>query len=159
LIGPSFEGGAILQRQGVSAFETVCGMKDMSPSPVVPLESLSSVLCPCGEAKRAFGDRIGAVASVHLVEIHTEAKLHFHRRMTEIYVVLEGTGEIELDGVRYALAPLTAVYISPGVKHRAIGRMRVLNIPVPAFDPADEWVEEQPGTGEFCLSRPSGQVS
>ena len=29
-------------------------------------------------------------------------------------------------------------------RHRAVGRMRVLNVVVPAFDPADEWFD-QPG--------------
>jgi mannose-6-phosphate isomerase-like protein (cupin superfamily) len=58
--------------------------------------------------------------------------------MTEIYLVLEGTGEIELDGDRYPLKPFTAVYIPPGCRHRAIGRLRILNLPVPPFDPEDE---------------------
>jgi len=55
--------------------------------------------------------------------------------------VLEGEGEIELDGVRHPLRPLTTVYIQPGCRHRAIGRLRLLNIPVPAFDSADEWFD------------------
>lgn len=120
-------------------------------SAVVMLDSLPPVLCPCGEARRAFRDLPGAVASVHLVEIRDEAKLHFHRKTTEIYVVLEGEGEIELDGTRHRVGPLSAIYIAPGVRHRAIGRMRVINIPIPSFDPLDEWVETHPGSGEFQL--------
>jgi hypothetical protein len=30
------------------------------------------------------------------------------------------------------------VLIRPGARHRAVGKLRILNIPVPAFDPADE---------------------
>jgi hypothetical protein len=28
--------------------------------------------------------------------------------------------------------------IKPGCRHRAVGRFTILNIPIPAFDPADE---------------------
>lgn len=118
-------------------------------SPVVQLDSLAPLPCPCGEARRAFREQPGAVASVHLVEIRDEAQLHFHRKTTELYVVLEGEGEIELNGVRHQVRPLSAIYIAPGVRHRAMGRMRVINIPIPVFDPADEWVETHPGSGEF----------
>jgi mannose-6-phosphate isomerase-like protein (cupin superfamily) len=61
--------------------------------------------------------------------------------MTEIYVVLEGVGEMELDGQLIPLQPLTAVYIRPGCRHRAKGRLRILNIPIPAFDETDEWFD------------------
>ena len=37
--------------------------------------------------------------------------------------------------------PGDAILIEPGCRHRAIGKLRVLNIPVPAFDPADEWFD------------------
>ena len=61
--------------------------------------------------------------------------------MTEIYYFLEGEGEMELDGVGYPVRPGTAVLIKPGCRHRAIGEMKFINIPVPAFDPEDEWFE------------------
>ncbi len=105
------------------------------------LDELPALACPCGDARRAFADVAGAPASVHLTDIHADARTHYHRRMTEIYVVLEGEGEIELDGQRFALRPLTAVLIKPGCRHRAIGRLRILNVPIPAFDPADEWFD------------------
>ncbi len=105
------------------------------------LDALPGMDCPCGVARRAFAELPGAPASVHLTEIQSEARTHYHRRMTEIYVVLEGTGEIELDGRRFPLRPLTAVLIRPGCRHRALGQLRLLNIPIPAFDPADEWFD------------------
>lgn len=108
---------------------------------LVQLDALSAVACPCGQARRAFRELPGAPASVHLTDIEADARTHYHRAMTEIYVVLEGEGEIELDGLRYPLRPLTAVMIQPGCRHRAIGRLRILNIPIPAFDPADEWFD------------------
>jgi mannose-6-phosphate isomerase-like protein (cupin superfamily) len=61
--------------------------------------------------------------------------------MTETYVVLEGEGQIELDGERFDVKPMTAIMIRPGCRHRAIGNLKILNIPVPAFDPDDEWFD------------------
>jgi len=106
---------------------------------VVQLDSLPAVRCPCGLARRAFADVPGAVASLHVVDIQADSQAHYHRRMTELYVVIEGEGEIELDGERFPVKPLTAIYIPPGVRHRAIGRLRLINVPVPPFDETDEW--------------------
>jgi hypothetical protein len=33
------------------------------------------------------------------------------------------------------------VLIPPGVRHRAVGRMTILNVVVPPFDPGDEWFD------------------
>jgi hypothetical protein len=117
----------------------------MNPHLIVQLDQLPSLPCPCGVARRAFADEAGSVASVHLVDISATARVHYHKEMTEIYVVLEGNGQIELDGVLHPLQPLTAVYIRPGCRHRAIGQLRILNIPIPAFDAADEWFDEPEG--------------
>jgi mannose-6-phosphate isomerase-like protein (cupin superfamily) len=61
--------------------------------------------------------------------------------MTEIYYILEGEGQIDLDGERHSVRPGDAILIKPLCRHRAIGRLRVLNLPVPAFDPDDEWFD------------------
>ena len=61
--------------------------------------------------------------------------------MTEIYVILEGEGHLELDGAQVPVKPFTSVMIKPGCRHRAIGKLRILNIPIPAFDPTDEWFD------------------
>ena len=105
------------------------------------LDEVSAVPCPCGQARRAFADLPGSPASVHLVEIAEEARPHFHKRMTETYVILEGQGHLELDGVLVPVKPWTAIQIRPGCRHRAVGRLKILNIPVPAFDPEDEWFD------------------
>jgi mannose-6-phosphate isomerase-like protein (cupin superfamily) len=108
---------------------------------IARLDELPAVECPCGQARRAFVDDPDGVASLHVVEISADARAHYHRRMTEIYYILEGTGEIELDGERHPVRPGDAILIKPGCRHRAIGRLKVLNVPVPAFDPADEWFD------------------
>ena len=122
------------------------GIRNPSKTPtprysVVQLDHVPPTPCPCGEARRAFAEP-GNAASVHLVDISVDARTHYHKRMTEIYLILEGEGHLELDGERVPVKPMTAVYIRPGCRHRAVGRMRIINIPVPAFDPEDEWFDE-----------------
>lgn len=107
---------------------------------IARFEELTATRCPCGFAQRAFA-RLGNVASMHIVDIQADSRVHYHKVMTEIYFVLEGEGQIELDGELHALRPGTAVYIRPGCRHRAIGKLKVLNVPVPAFDAADEWFD------------------
>ena len=120
-------------------------MSNQPPPRVVQLDELAATPCPCGEARRAFAEQPGSVASLHLVKIRGEAELHYHKRTTELYVVIEGTGTIELDGVAMPVRPLSAVYIPPGCQHRLIGDFTIINVPVPAFDPQDEFVV-RPGT-------------
>jgi mannose-6-phosphate isomerase-like protein (cupin superfamily) len=108
---------------------------------IAQLDQIAPTRCPCGWARRAFAEPAENSASVHAVDILEDAQTHYHKRMTEIYVILEGEGEMELDGQRLRVKPMTAIYIKPGCRHRAIGRMKVLNLPIPAFDPADEWFD------------------
>ena len=108
---------------------------------IAQLDEVAATRCPCGWARRAFAGSEQSVASVHLVEIEQDSRAHYHKKMTEIYVVLEGAGHIELDGQRFAVRPMSAIYIQPGCRHRAVGKMKILNIPIPAFDAADEWFD------------------
>ena len=110
---------------------------------IAQLDQIPPVPCPCGQARRAFAEDGNTLATMHLTDITADAQTHYHKRMTEIYLVLEGTGEIELDGERYPVKPLTAIFIKPGCRHRAIGNLRIINVPIPAFDPADEFFDEQ----------------
>ena len=105
------------------------------------LGGLPSKPCPYGFAQRAFADLPGGAASLHLVHIKADARVHYHQRMTGIYLVLEGNGEIELDGQRHPVKPLTAIYIKPDCRHRAIGNLKIINIPIPAFDEKNEWFD------------------
>jgi hypothetical protein len=45
------------------------------------------------------------------------------------------------DGERMAVGQVGAVLIPPEVQHRAVGRMTILNLVAPPFDPADEWLD------------------
>jgi mannose-6-phosphate isomerase-like protein (cupin superfamily) len=108
---------------------------------IARLAELPPVDCPCGQARRAFVEEADGVASMHVVDISADARAHYHKRMTEMYYILDGIGEIELDGERHPVSPGDAILIKPGCRHRAIGKLRVLNVPVPAFDVEDEWFD------------------
>ena len=108
---------------------------------VTQLDQIPPVPCPCGQSRRGFADVTGTPATVHVVDISAEARTHYHKTLTEIYVVLEGEGFLELDGDRVPLKPLTSVMIRPGCRHRAVGNLKVLNLVIPAFDPADEYFD------------------
>lgn len=109
---------------------TLTHMADIEPTP-----------CPCGSAKRAFVDEPEQTASMHVTQIKTDAKLHYHKRMTELYYVLEGEGVMELDGDEHPIKPGSAIMIKPGCRHRAVGELTMLIVPIPAFDPRDEWFD------------------
>jgi len=108
---------------------------------VTQLNEVPPLRCPCGFARRAFADAGDSVASMHIVDIQEDSRTHYHKQMTEIYLVLEGEGEMELDGERVPVKPMTAIYIKPGCRHRAIGKLKIINVPVPAFDEHDEWFD------------------
>ena len=97
--------------------------------------------CPCGFSRRAFAGPDNPVATLHIVDIAEDARAHYHKKLTEIYLVLEGTGYVELDGQRVPVKPFTAIFIKPGCRHRAIGKMRIVNACIPAFDSQDEWLD------------------
>jgi mannose-6-phosphate isomerase-like protein (cupin superfamily) len=105
------------------------------------LDEIPPVNCPCGSARRAFADDPAQVATMHLVDILTEAKTHYHKKMHEIYLILEGEGYLELDGERIPVKPMTSVLIKPGCRHRAVGDLKIINVPIPAFDSGDEWFD------------------
>ena len=52
--------------------------------------------------------------------------------------ILDGEGLIELNGRKSPVKPGTAILIPPRVRHRTLGKIRLLNVPIPPFDPADE---------------------
>jgi mannose-6-phosphate isomerase-like protein (cupin superfamily) len=108
----------------------------------VEFSELPPIECCCGTTRRAFVDQADAPASAHYLEVKDEPTSHYHLKTTEIYVVLEGEGFLELDGEKVPVKPLSAVMIRPGCRHRAIGRMKILNIPVPKHDDADFFYEE-----------------
>ena len=111
---------------------------------VADLAATTPIPCPCGSARRAFAPS-DEVASMHVTEIDANARVHYHKKMTELYLILEGEGHMELDGELVPVRPMSTVLIRPGCRHRAVvapgRRMTIVNVPVPAFDAADEWFD------------------
>ena len=113
---------------------------------IVDFDELSPVACPCGQARRAFGDVPDFPGTIHRTEIKLEAKLHYHNRLTETYYILQcetGAG-MDLDGKIIPLKPGMCILIRPGVRHRALGRMTVLIVVFPKFDANDVVIVEEP---------------
>ena len=71
---------------------------------------------------------------MHYLELGDDLTPHYHKRATEIYIILEGEGYLELDQEMVPVKPLSAVMIRPGCRHRAIGNLKLLNIPIPKHD-------------------------
>jgi mannose-6-phosphate isomerase-like protein (cupin superfamily) len=110
---------------------------------IVDVAGIPGVPCPCGSARRAFADVPDFPATVHVTDISLDAQLHYHKRITETYYFLECQpgARMELDGETVAVKPGVCILIPPGVRHRALGAMKVLIVAMPKFDPADEWFD------------------
>ncbi|SIN96043.1 Cupin domain-containing protein [Singulisphaera sp. GP187] len=110
---------------------------------VVDFSTIPGVPCPCGTARRAFADVDAFPGTVHVTEISAAAQRHYHRRLTETYYILECEphATIQLDDEEVPLKPGVCVVIPPGVRHRAVGKMKVLIVVLPKFDPDDEWFD------------------
>jgi mannose-6-phosphate isomerase-like protein (cupin superfamily) len=110
---------------------------------IVDFDNLPTVLCPCGTSQRGLTQAADYPLTIHRTEIHGEARLHYHLRLTECYYIIscESDAALELDGRRVPLHAGLCVLIRPGVRHRALGRMTVLNIVWPKFSDDDEWFD------------------
>lgn len=117
---------------------------DVSPGyEVVEFAALPGVACPCGTARRAFADLEDFPATIHVTEISEDAQLHYHKCLTETYYFLEcgPDARMQLDHEIIPVHPGMAILIRPGTRHRALGKMKVLIVVFPKFDPADEWLD------------------
>lgn len=110
---------------------------------VVDFAAVTPVPCPCGMSRRGFMETPDFPGTIHQVEISTEARTHYHKRLTETYYILAcgPDAQMQLDDEFIPVHPGMCVLIRPGTRHRAIGKMTVLNIVLPKFDPHDEWFD------------------
>ena len=108
---------------------------------IAHFDDIEAVRCPCGFAKRAFALPENGTATIHIVDIRQDSRVHYHKIHTEIYLILEGAGHLELDGELVPVRPFSTVLIKPLCRHRAVGRLRIVNLCIPPFDPADEWFD------------------
>jgi mannose-6-phosphate isomerase-like protein (cupin superfamily) len=116
----------------------------LHPYEVADFAEIEGTACPCGTARRAFADVEDFPGTVHVTEISENAKLHYHKRLTETYYFLECQpgAQMQLNDDVIDVRPGMCVMIRPGVRHRAIGKMKVLIMVLPKFDPSDEWLDD-----------------
>lgn len=109
-------------------------VRQLAEAPTVP--------CPCGQSTRPLTRADTLVCNFHVTFIK-DSVLHYHKRTTEVYFVLEGHGEMELNGDTVAVAPGTVVYIEPGTRHRlrSTDGVRTVVFGTPALDPEDEYFD------------------
>jgi mannose-6-phosphate isomerase-like protein (cupin superfamily) len=110
---------------------------------IVDFGQLPGVPCPCGSARRGLGDVADFPGTIHVTEISSDAQLHYHKRLTETYYFLECEldAKMQLDDELVDVHPGMCILIRPGTRHRAVGRMKVLIVVLPKFDPEDEWFD------------------
>jgi mannose-6-phosphate isomerase-like protein (cupin superfamily) len=101
-----------------------------------------TVPCPCGQSTRIITQADGVGCSLHVTEIRDSVR-HYHRAVTEVYYVLEGTGQMELNDEIVEVGPGTVVTIEPGTRHRLVSEtgVRTIVFGIPAFDPDDEYFD------------------
>lgn len=140
------------------------GNRNEPPPPyeIARFSEIPGVPCPCGTARRAFADIADFPGTVHVTEISAEARVHYHKRLTETYFFLEcgPDARMQLNDELIPVEPGMCVMIRPGTRHRAVGKMKVLILVLPKFDPADEWFDddlpsEQPGGRSIHSSAPA----
>ena len=78
---------------------------------------------------------------VHAVDIDG-AREHYHKVATELYYVLEGEGDVVLDGEPVSVSKGSLLHIPPGVVHGARGKMRVLVVGIPDMSDDDLFYPE-----------------
>jgi len=84
----------------------------------------------CGQVRSLIEEKDLAAGEVLEVEID-DARLHYHEKTDEFYYVIEGQGTMILDDETIELHRGVVVYIPRGIKHKAIGKLKVLTICIP----------------------------
>jgi mannose-6-phosphate isomerase-like protein (cupin superfamily) len=110
-------------------------VRSLADAPTVP--------CPCGQSTRILTVADGPLANFHVTFI-TDSVKHYHKECTEIYYILEGTGEIELNDDVVPVGPGTLLVIEPYTAHRlrSEGGVRTIVLGMPACRHDDEFFVE-----------------
>lgn len=108
---------------------------------IADFADVPAVPCPCGMSRRAFAGSSGGRISFHIVEISADARVHYHKNHIEVYYILEGSGFLEVDGEKTAVCPGMSLLIKEYCRHRAVGKLKIVNVSLPAFDSGDEWFD------------------
>jgi mannose-6-phosphate isomerase-like protein (cupin superfamily) len=107
-------------------------IRRLAESPTVP--------CPCGQSTRPLTRADTPLCNLHVTFIKDSIK-HFHKETTEIYLILEGHGQLELNDDVVDVEPGMVVYIEPYTAHRLTSEAGVKTVVfgVPALQAEDEY--------------------
>ena len=86
-----------------------------------------------------FHSKVQSLAEASLEPGHATQR-HYHARSEEIYLIVEGGGELEVDGDRRRVSAGDAILISPGAWHALTageGGVRLLCCCVPPYSDDD----------------------
>jgi len=110
---------------------------------IVDFTTVPGVQCACGTSHRALENITDFPATIHVTDISADARVHYHKRLTETYYFLAcgPDAQMQLDDDLVPVRPGMCILIRPGTRHRAIGKMRVLILVLPKYDPKDEWFD------------------
>ncbi len=103
-------------------------------------DDVEPIPCPCGSSTRIITKNDTLIAGLHVTHIQDSTK-HYHKKTTEIYYILEGSGHLEIGDDNVELSPGTTILIHAGTPHRGYGDFKTIVVPIPAFDPSDEYFE------------------
>jgi mannose-6-phosphate isomerase-like protein (cupin superfamily) len=106
------------------------------------LHEAPTVACPCGQSTRPLTRADTPACNLHVTSI-TDSVRHYHKQCTEVYLILEGSGQMELNGDVVDVAPGTVVYIEPLTRHRlwSTDGVRTVVFGVPALVAEDEYFD------------------
>lgn len=101
-----------------------------------------------GSTIRVLLDGATGAVNQSLAEAELEpgqaTKRHYHARTEELYVLLQGTGQMEVDGERAGVGPGDAILIPPGARHQIHAgdtRLRFLCCCAPPYADEDTFFE------------------
>ncbi len=105
----------------------------------------TTVPCPCGFSTRILTNADGGPCSFHVTRIRDSVR-HYHKETAEVYYILAGTGQMELDGEWHAVRPGTMIHIPAGTRHRLrsddANEVSTVVVAIPAFNAEDEWFDD-----------------
>src|SRR3954471_12075002 len=106
------------------------------------LHEAPTVPCPCGESTRPLTRADTPACNLHVTFIRDSVR-HYHKQCTEVYLILEGTGQMELNGDVVDVEPGMVIYLEPGTRHRlwSAAGVRTVVFGVPALDADDEYFD------------------
>lgn len=110
---------------------------------VIRLGDVSPLDHPFGKIFELFTKNDHPGINIAIARIRDD-KAHYHKKVTEFYYIISGTGKVYLNDDEVPLAPGTCVMIKPGTRHRAVSdsdSMDILVVSSPPYDSNDKFYD------------------